>query len=326
MSLITTDLFNNILLEPIRQGADELYIVSGYATATMATRHLDAARLIAGGIKVRLIVGMTPADGIEKTNHAGLIDLHRGAVGVDFKCNYVIDRPPVHAKIYSWFRAGQPFIGYVGSANYTQNAFSTSMRETLAEHDPVACFQYFDDLIGETIECTDEDAPDLIAIRESMLAGRRQEQDAIAEIESADGAAVEGAEMVELPILARNGAMPMRSGLNWGQRPEQGREPNQAYLKVPSTVYRTDFFPNIGTHFTVFTDDDKTFVCTRAQANGKGIHTPLNNSLIGEYFRYRLGLPNGSPVTLEDLQHYGRDTVTFYKIDDETYYMDFSVR
>jgi hypothetical protein len=94
---------------------------------------------------------------------------------------------------------------------------------------------------------------------------------------------------------------------------------------LPHTIYRTDFFPAIGVHFTILTDDNRVLICTRAQANGKAIHTPHNNSLIGEYFRNRLGVANGAPVRLQHLINYGRTDVTFYRIDDETYYMDFSV-
>lgn len=78
-------------------------------------------------------------------------------------------------------------------------------------------------------------------------------------------------------------------------------------------------------HFTVLTDDNKVLICTRAQQNGKAIHTPHNNSLIGEYFRHRLGIPYGHSVTKEHLLSYGRTDIDFYKIDDETYSMDFSV-
>ena len=39
----------------------------------------------------------------------------------------------------------------------------------------------------------------------------------------------------------------------------------------------------------------------------------------------RLGLPNGAYVRKDDLLAYGRTDVTFYKIDEEQYYMDFSV-
>lgn len=110
-----------------------------------------------------------------------------------------------------------------------------------------------------------------------------------------------------------------------GQRPVEGREPNQAYIKLPSSVYKTDFFPPVAVHFTVLTDDNKVLICTRAQQNGKAIHTPHNNSLIGEYFRHRLGIPSGDPVTKENLLDYDKTDIDFYKIDDETYFMDFSV-
>jgi hypothetical protein len=46
---------------------------------------------------------------------------------------------------------------------------------------------------------------------------------------------------------------------------------------------------------------------------------------MGEYFRNRLGLANGALVTLNDLQRYGRTDITFYKIDEESFYLDFSV-
>jgi len=39
----------------------------------------------------------------------------------------------------------------------------------------------------------------------------------------------------------------------------------------------------------------------------------------------RLGIPSGHPVTKNDLHRYGRADIDFYKIDDETYFMDFSV-
>jgi NgoFVII restriction endonuclease len=75
----------------------------------------------------------------------------------------------------------------------------------------------------------------------------------------------------------------------------------------------------------VLTDDGKEFICRRGSDNGKGITTTLNNSWLGEYFRYRMGLQNGKYVTKDDLLRYGRTDVDFQKIDDETYLMDFSV-
>jgi hypothetical protein len=41
----------------------------------------------------------------------------------------------------------------------------------------------------------------------------------------------------------------------------------------------------------------------------------LGKPLLREYFRNRLGLANGSFVTRQDLEHYGRTDVIFYKFD-----------
>ncbi|MDP3581453.1 MAG: NgoFVII family restriction endonuclease, partial [Ignavibacteria bacterium] len=132
-------------------------------------------------------------------------------------------------------------------------------------------------------------------------------------------------ESVTVSLLDRDDNIHRRGGLNWGQRP--GREPNQAYIQLSPAAYRSDFFPTKPAHFTVFTDDNITLICTRAQKNlmGAAIETPHNNSLLGEYFRRRLGLANGAFVNTADLVRYGRTDVAFYKIDEENFYMDFSV-
>jgi hypothetical protein len=126
--------------------------------------------------------------------------------------------------------------------------------------------------------------------------------------------------------LSRTGEVQNTGGLNWGHRDKRNR--NEAYIQLPPEVYKSDFFPVKPQHFTVVTDDSKTFICCRAHKGrtGEAIETPHNNSLLGEYFRNRLGLPNGAFVTRSDLEKYGRTDVIFYKFDNENYYMDFSVK
>ena len=72
------------------------------------------------------------------------------------------------------------------------------------------------------------------------------------------------------------------------------------------------------------TDDGQVIICARRQDHGKALHSTENNSIIGEYFRHRLGVPLGREVTKVDLEKYGRTDVVFCKIDDDNYYMDFS--
>jgi hypothetical protein len=246
-----------------------------------------------------------------------------------FQCSYRTVSPSIHSKIYVWLRDEEPRFGFLGSANYTQLAFNErKQKEALSTCLPNEALEYYNAQIDNTIVCTHPDSETIIQVYNERFFRRRARELAEGQENEAQQQ-VQGdialSENVTFSLLANDGTLPARSGLNWGQRPELHREPNQAYIRLPSTIYNTNFFPAVGIHFTVLTDDNRVLICSRAQQNGKAIHTPHNNSLIGEYFRNRLGVANGAQVTLQHLNNYGRTDVTFYKIDDETYYMDFSV-
>ncbi|MBX7155399.1 MAG: NgoFVII family restriction endonuclease [Bacteriodetes bacterium] len=321
MSIITNNLFDKVLVEPLQQNANRLYIVSGYATALMATRHIQyvKANYTNREFSIKLIVGMCPQDGIEFRNHYSFNQLQSRMFDVDFECRYLAKRPPVHSKIYAWFNNDIPIVGFVGSANYTQNAFSKSMREIVGHANPTDCFDYYKSIEGDTIMCNDSEVTSYIEIYRNESTLKKS-----TESETATTFKTTGLNKVTLTLLdSKTNDTPKKSGLNWGQRGH--REPNQAYINIPAEIGRSGFFPDRYVNFTVITDDNKQFICVRAQDGGKGLHTTLNNSLLGEYFRNRLDLPNGVFVTKNHLLHYGRTDVDFYKIDDETYYMDFSV-
>ncbi len=321
--MFSNDLFENILLDPASQGADHLYVVSGYATAAMAFHHIKSLKEIDLNIQVDLVVGMCPNDGLSLSNHEGFKKLVEDDFAGIFECSYVMQRPAVHSKVYIWTKENEPIVGFAGSANYTQNAFRSRQREAMATCDADKAFTYYNELLSDTIYCTHNDAENAIQLYKENYSKKKQQLIEQNNFEDTVADHVIGLPKVSISLLANNGTLPKRSGLNWGQRPEQNRDPNQAYIRLPSTIYHTDFFPENTIQFTVLTDDGKTIICTRAQQNGKAIHTPHNNSLIGEYFRSRLGLSSGALVTEGDLMRYGRNDVDFYKIDDETYYMDF---
>lgn len=117
--------------------------------------------------------------------------------------------------------------------------------------------------------------------------------------------------------------VPFSSGLNWGQR--RGRDKNQAYLAVPSSIQRSGFFPEAGVEFTIETDDGQIWKCARRQANGKAIHTVKNNAIMGIYFRRRLGLPLEEFIIIDHLHNYGRTSVDIYKASETSYILDFKV-
>lgn len=322
---ISENIFDKILIEPVEAGADHLFVVAGYATAAMAYHHLS---FLPSRIKIDLIIGMCPKDGIGKGN----LNSFRNLVTTDcvgrFNCRLVHQAPPVHAKSYAWYRGVHPFKGFSGSANYTQNAFGSNQKELMVVHDAVGAFNYYQEIYDGTIDCLSPDVESLICLYDEpgYNCPPPTVSDPIEPYPASNDISpqfsMSNLQNVKISFLDRYGDLPVRSGLNWGQRP--GREPNQAYIKLSADIYHSNFFPPAGRHFNVITDDNSSFVAVRAQDNGKAIETPYNNSILGRYFRKRLGLNQGDLVRLIDLNRYGKTHVVFYKIDCETYYMDFS--
>ena len=318
----TPNLFKDVLEAPLSRNADELRIVSGYATSAMAERHLMQHT----NLKLSLLIGMSPRDGISITNHRGFMTLAQHHAG-GFQCNYRINMP-THSKLYIWYSHGTPMEAYVGSANYTQQAFLlNSQNEILERCDPNVAHEYFQHQLENSSNCLKPDIENEIPIVSvtryfSAKHGRSIFSPRQSPVTNLENVFVTS---VELPLYStRTKHVAPISGLNWGQR--QGRNKDQAYIAIPAPVQRCHFFPSIAVHFHVATDDGEMLEMSIAQANGKAIQTPLSNATLGAYFRRRLGISSGQLITDKDLKSYGRKTVTFTKFDDETYYMDFSVR
>jgi hypothetical protein len=335
-TLLHNDFKKQILLDPIKQGAKCLKIVSGYATPTMVSWHIKAileSEEKLSPIKITLIVGMCGIDGISKASHEGFNEIVSKSNKPNlskFICQYLVSGAPVHSKLYLWERDGVPFRAFMGSANYTQAAFSRFRRELLQECNPLQALEYYNTIEPDTMYCNHAEIEDNIKISSKPI-------HPILETEKTPLISIQGsdAKSVNLSLLTNKDDVGFGSGINWGHRIDgTKREPNQMYISLPVHVKRSNpnFFPIIGNpsgkgnpNFSVLTDDGVNFILRVQQGGNKGITTPLDNSRIGEYFRSRIGVSNGAFVTKQDLENYGRTDVTFYKLDDEHYFMDFSV-
>ena len=319
--LLASSLYQKVLIEPA-SFADKLCIVSGFATSAMADRHLKALTKNFPDHKstVELVIGMTPQQGIKKTDHANFVQLMDSNIN-NFSCSYVEQLPAIHSKLYVWLKDETPVRSFCGSANYTQNAFfNSNQAEILTECCPVSSFQYFLQVSNNNlVYCNHPDA-ELLCSEENI---KNNTEDVNIEYP-------QGLETLELPLyIVKENRIHDKGGLNWGQR--KGREPNQAYIPIPIAKARSGFFPPSGQHISILTTDNKPipFTCSIAQSKQKGSNIgcaieSTNNSLLGSYFREKLGVALGSKVELADLDRFGNRNVTFIKIDDETYYMDFS--
>lgn len=318
--MFTSQLKKHVLFDPLNLDVNELYIVAGYATPNMVSWFIKNLLCAPGkSINIHLIVGMVPFDGLSVSVHNGFKALMTDELPSSvnsFKCSYIFQNQPVHTKLYIWAKDGVPVCAFSGSANFTQSAFSSGRRELMNSCDPQEALGYFQMIERDSIYCNHAEIEEHITLYPAHE---------ILDRENRPTKPFSGTDIpsVTLSLLSRTGETGPRSGLNWGQR--DGRNPNEAYISLPANVARSGFFPLEKNHFTVLTDDGHTLILRVEQENDKAITTPLCNAQLGEYFRNRLNLPNGAYIWKQDLINHGRTDVTFYKLDDEQFYMDFSV-
>ena len=317
--MLTQNLYETVLINGVAGSGSELFAVSGYASATFANRHLSAIQ----DAKINLIIGMPG----RRTDHSAYVSLAT-RFGDRFNAYYYNGRPNVHSKVYAWYQDGQPVIGYSGSGNYSQPGFFSQYQiNQFIEDDPEQIRAFFNQLLVNCTPIEDASFPDLADVFEDVAAG-----------DSVLPGRIEWEvpqRRVRISFLQANGTLPQKSGLNWGIPDGTSRRPfraigdreayDQAYLPVRQDARDEGFLPETAYTFTLVTDDNQSIDCVVAQSGRKAIHSTLDNSEIGRYFRSRLGVGLGEPVTAQHLIQYGRTDYTLSKIDEETFLLDFSV-
>ncbi len=321
--MILNDIAKTLLFDPLSHDVNELYIISGYATPTMLSWYIkNLYHKTLTPIRIYLLVGMVPFDGISVSVHEGFIQLVRSEQPQEIEkleCSYIYDAPAVHSNLLIWAKDRSPVLAFSGSANFVQSSFVGRHRqEVMNECDPHEALEYYHSLIERSIYVHHAEVEEYVIIHPAH---------AVLDLENTlidgfDLMVQQGYQTVTLSLITRSGETGKRSGLNWGQRP--GRNPNEAYISLPSRIAKSGFFPLEKRHFTAITDDRHQLILRIEQQNDKAITTPARNSDLGEYFRNRLGLANGAYITRADLERYGRTNVVFLKLDEETYYLDFS--
>jgi hypothetical protein len=327
----TTDLYNEVLIHPTKRGsANELFIVSGYASATFLRKHVTDLIKAKIQCKINLIIGMPS----KKSDHVAFVQLHTEFPSVE--AYYYAGKVPVHNKIYSWYYNEMPLEGFSGSANYSQQGFNEKMQgNQMCNDDAIEIKNFYLSLLHKSAYIPS------VKVNQRVI---------LSNIPHVAGSIPAGAVQwiipdisVRISFLQPDGTLPAgASGLNWGQRlmnvydkkvhdktrkiiRRVARNPDQAYLSIKSDATKLGFLPEKNFTFTLLTDDNKSFDCKVQQDGRKAITTTYDNSEIGKYIRDRLKIPHGTRVTENHLLQYGRTDFTLVKINDETFLFDFSV-
>ena len=311
--MLIDDLFKEILIEPAQvSSVNRLQIVSGFATPNMAICHMEQLADLNKDISIELIVGMTTGFGIDRGYHLGFQQIaQEQQPHIPFKCSYVALGNPVHVKSYCWLSDDKPVKAFLGSANYTINAFRRSQIEAMETTDAHLAAVFYREQLENTIDCLNDDIEANITFNATRPAIEKTYQTEILSL---------------LESRLRKGNIQkqthQKAGLNWGQRGNRDR--NEAYIPIPLNIRTKEFFPPRKEPFTVCTDDGESFIMVVAQDGDKALETQQSNALLGRYFRNRMKLEPGTYITREHLLSYGRTNVAFTKLDEETFFMDFS--
>lgn len=301
-----------ILFEPVSLGTNRLCILSAHASPSMASWLLKTyEEKNIRNISVELIITSTLEESISQTNHDGFTSLHKSyRMGTlrKFFCSYLYRPCDIQENLYIWVRNEKPLKAFA-SSEFTQAEILRS-RIDISECNPLTAYKTFATASNNSIYCDHAEIDEYVIIGASNLP-------------KASDMMPNDPNYISLSLIVkRTGEPGIKSGLNWGQR--DGRNPNEAYISLPRKIAKSGFFPLKKQHFLVVTDDHHTLLLRVEQQNDKAITTPASNAQLGEYFRNRLGLPNGAYIHTSNLDAYGRRDVSFYKIDEDQYYMDFS--
>ena len=341
MTLLTENLYEQVLIDPaVKDGADTLYVVSGYASPYTVARHMLHLQTINKPLSINIILGMAPKDGVPRMRHMSFKELAEKNRKT-FSCSYILEHPSIHTKLYIWAKEGKPLYAFTGSANYTNNGFGlnkNSYKEILCACDPQKSMEYYLSLKKIASPCQDKASESVVidviptinkSVVKAPITTSSKPPAPITNLLTVLPEATEGERLTISFISKKSGNdVPEQHSLNWGNRPPGSKrlaKPGEACIPVSRENNRKGFFPPKNVHFYVHTDDGQRLLCARGGSDGKNLSTPDSNIIIGKYFRDRLGLPLGTLITRKILEKYGRTDVTFTKIDDENYEMDFSV-
>ncbi len=318
--MVRDKLFETVLLDPLRKGANELFVVSGFTSGEFTkVFFLKDIFPRSKNIKINLIHGMYKKKQDSFDIFQKLVKFYpSNFIGYYIKRQH----PEIHCKLYAWFKDGKPICGFSGSANFSARAFDPSKQiNQMITDNPIEIKKYFQDLIPQTG-----------LIHKYTFPSPKKSATSVLKLPS--GSLLPGDvdwlipnKKVKISFLSKkfNGVAP-HSGLNWGAsiRRRHFRNPDQVEVRIFAKAANVKgFFPPKKVRFSLSTDDGHVMDFSIQQMGDKAMAS-LPNNIFGEYFRKRIGVRSGYIIKTEDLIDYGRTDFTLEKLGEKNFLFDFS--
>ncbi len=314
---------------------DELVVISGYVGPSPIHKVKDLP------LKTTVVYGMYGCDGIQQSLHNALLEENKAIDNL----SVLYSSMPVHAKCYIWKNKGEVVHALIGSANFSINGLTTPYKEVLAETTKdtfIPLLDYSQKVIDNSIFC--EDA--IVKSNKKKLA------------EKVDYTFYDP-DVCSVPLyIEEHGVKKVQDfhGINWGMAKLNGSHVNinDACIKIGMELIKhyPQLFPakqkapvNIESvvrqdhrhndNIEIIWDDGTTMTgllegsVPKIEDGEKVLYpkqlsTSPRKSELGKYIRKRLGVKEGVPITMEDLEAYGRTSIDVSLQGEGIYYFDFS--
>lgn len=322
ISLRQSNIYREALISPFKEGvANELKIVSGFASPTMVSTHLGAILALNSPVKfsLELIIGMSGKNSLSERAISAFLGQQGNNRNISTELFVPGAGVDVHSKIYLWLMDGRPVKAWAGSANYTRLAFglsesSDSRDEILFEVDAEEAFEYVRKVRASAIPLSDGISRAEIALPDEIHTGYDEPRFDLPSVLPRERFAV-------CPLFnVRKGEMHNAgAGLNWGQPTESRirKDRRAAYIPVPKS--EMGLFPEVGFPFEALYRDGQVLVLAKSQQGGKALTMPSSNEALGQFFRDILRVSGDRPIEISDLDAFGSNCVVFEKLRNEQY-------
>ena len=315
-----------------------LDIVSGYVDKYIPNMYGDKLTKISQSGPVRIVIGMAEKEGLHKSTYEqwqpldASLRLNNNGSGV------FAPTSKIHAKVYKFLISESVHI-YVGSSNFSISGFRNNI-EGMVKVD------YSNDINNQIESLFNEklliDFKDIEVKNSSNYKNRREIKELIKSkrhknfLTSKD---LIGLESVKIDLKPFGDPIKFKSSLNLFHG--AGRYSSSSKTYTPRPWYEVELtigeknYPELPQEFEVNTDDGYVFNMKRSGGGKVGKpKTQLKNLastpgrlIFGEWFKSKLEkaevLDENDLITKETFENYGKDTLDFYKVDENKYYLTY---
>ena len=323
--------------EDALSGSFSLDIISGYVDSYAAKKYGQRLVDISNNGRVRVMIGMAEKEGLAKSTFEAWESVDQELRKNNNGSGVYSPTTKIHSKVYT-FNQGNKVRSFIGSSNFSLSGLKTNI-ESVVEVDDIDSniIQEVDTFFHDSLIIDFKD----IQIKNSSNYKKRRERKSLDELlthkQQISDLDLAKMDLVKVDLVKFAEPERYKSSLNLFH--SSGRVTNGVY--TPRPWYEAELtigeknYPDLPQNFEVRTDDGYIFNMKRSGGGIKGKpETALKNlastptrKIFGEWFKRKLEekevLEENELITTETLENYGKNSLDFYKIKEDLYYLIF---